>query len=318
MPDPKPKILLIGGSPRAENNCPQQESKQSLIIKHILAAKEFADAEFDYVDLAVRDKIIQPCKACVSTTWPLCVYPCNCYEPNSEEFPDKMHDDKIYNRLENCHAFAVFTPIHWYGPSSQVKAMFDRLVCVNGGLAQPDLIDGKNVDKARALAADPEKEKELRVNHLGGKIAAFFIMGDNGADEGGEEGYPKNLTHKEIFDPSKEEHFNDPSHAIMPIVFQCRYSGIEVPEQFITGLHINEGQPYRVANELLFKQEEPWQKAFKMIRGLINYIKPKIEHIRCHISEVHEGHSHWEFEKRDAEPKGGPGAPGHPKSTNRD
>lgn len=290
------RIVLINGSPRAEDNCPQQESKQSLLIKEIISHPYFndLDVQFDVIDLAVREKSIQPCKGCISTAAPLCCYPCNCYSPNDLQHPDQMHDDKIYSRLESCHGFMVLTPIHWYGPSSVVKLMFDRLVCASGGNPRPDLIDGKNVEKARELQRLP-MWRQISKNHLGGKYAAFWAMGDSGADEIGADGRPKILQDKKLFNPGKELHFNDPVHTIMPLVWQCRYSGIHVPDDLIDGLHINQGLPYSEANKAFVLNDEPWNRVLALVCRLVEYVEKDIEHIDCHISQIHQGHPFEDF-----------------------
>ena len=293
-PDEKVRVLLVQGSPRAADNCPQQEPKTAKLVNQLADDKDFSDVELDVLDLAVRDQIVQPCKACVSTAAPLCVWHCNCYEPNSKDFPDLMHDENVYQRLERSHGFIIFTPIHWYGPSTMVKAMFDRLVCANGGLQFPDLIDGKDADKARKLEKSPQWE-EIRTNHLEGRYAGFFIMGDNGANEGLADGTPKWLHDKDIFDPEKEAHFNDPVHAIMPLVWQTRYSGIWVKEDCIDGLHVGEGLPYADNIKNFNKQEEPYEKAKSLLRRLLEYIEDDLENISIGETDCHEGFSYGQF-----------------------
>ena len=93
----------------------------------------------------------QSCNACVSSSMALCVWPCNCYGPQSENQPDLMWNIDLYGRLARADAWAVIGPVNWYGPPSNVKLMFDRLVCMNGGNPRPDLIDKKDTLKAQAL-----------------------------------------------------------------------------------------------------------------------------------------------------------------------
>ena len=73
---------------------------------------------------------IQSCNACVSTSMALCVWPCNCYEPGDDAEPDLMWDLDLYARLDLADAWAFVCPVNWYAPSSNLKAMFDRLVCI--------------------------------------------------------------------------------------------------------------------------------------------------------------------------------------------
>jgi multimeric flavodoxin WrbA len=48
----------------------------------------------------------------------------------------------LYGRLARADAWAVIGPINWYGPSSNIKAMFDRRICINGG--NPRFISGQS------------------------------------------------------------------------------------------------------------------------------------------------------------------------------
>jgi hypothetical protein len=73
------------------------------------------------------------------------------------------------------------------------------------------------------------KWKELSVNHLEGRTAAFFCYGDRGGDELDESGRPLILEHRAWFDP-RYEPFEDMRNAVAPLVWQCRYSGVQVPD----------------------------------------------------------------------------------------
>ena len=64
--------------------------------------------------------------------------------PRSENQPDLMWDLDLYGRLARADAWAIIGPVNWYGPSTNLKLMFDRLVCMNGGNPRPDLIDKKD------------------------------------------------------------------------------------------------------------------------------------------------------------------------------
>src|SRR3984957_19049142 len=76
---------------------------------------------------------IQSCNACVSSSMALCVWPCNCYGPHSDHQPDLLWELDLYARLARADAWAFIGPINWYGPTSNFKLLFDRLVCMNGG-----------------------------------------------------------------------------------------------------------------------------------------------------------------------------------------
>lgn len=70
------------------------------------------------------------------------------------------------------------------------------------------------------------------MNHLEGRTAGFFCYGDAGGDEFDSEGRPKLLkhAHKHYFDPDEEPFEND-RESYAPLVWQCRYGGIEVPDE---------------------------------------------------------------------------------------
>src|SRR5258707_4893511 len=101
-----------------------------------------------------------------------------------------MWELDMYGRHDLADAWAIIGPVNWYGPSTNLKAMFDRLVCMNGGNPRPDLIDKKNVLKAQALERSSLWRKISR-NHLSGRTAAFFCYGDGGAHEEDGNGKPQ-------------------------------------------------------------------------------------------------------------------------------
>ena len=223
------RVLLLSGSQRREKNCPHANSKSRRFL-YRMAERLPQGWEVDIEDLGNVEKQsrIQPCNSCVSTSMALCVWPCNCYSKNNTMRPDLMWDLDLYARLDLADAWAIIGPINWYAPSTNLKLLFDRLVCANGGNPRDDLIDNKDRDKAVALEHSPQW-KDLNLNHLEGRTAAFFVHGDEGANDMGEDGRPRILRHKEYFDP-KEEPFENEREAYRPLVWQCRYSGIEVPD----------------------------------------------------------------------------------------
>ncbi len=85
----------------------------------------------------------------------------------------------MYARLDMADAWAIIGPINWYAPTSNLKAMFDRLVCMNGGNPNESTIKHKDPELAMKLE-HTEKWKELSINHLEGRTAAFFCYGDEG------------------------------------------------------------------------------------------------------------------------------------------
>lgn len=237
------RVLIISGSDRRQYNCPGVDSKSRALMLRMadLLPQEW---EIDYEDLGnvfAREQI-QSCNACVSTSMALCVWPCNCYEKNSRWEPDLMWNLDLYSRLDLADAWAIIGPINWYAPTSNLKLMFDRLVCMNGGNPREDLIEHKDAELAKKLEHSNEW-KELSLNHLEGRTAAFFCYGDGGADELDEHGQPKLLRHKHYFDPSKEP-FENERDAYAPLVWQCRYGGIEVPESLWTYVEFGKGKKY--------------------------------------------------------------------------
>jgi multimeric flavodoxin WrbA len=263
------RILIISGSDRRQYNCPGVDSKsRTLMLKMADMLPE--NWEIDYEDLGnvyARARI-QSCNACVSTSMALCVYPCNCYEKNSSKEPDLMWDFDLYARLDMADAWAIIGPVNWYSCSSNLKLMFDRLVCMSGGNPDEKTIDHKNPEKAMKLEHSDEW-KEMSQNHLEGRTAAFFCYGDNGGDEIDATGRPKLLQHKNYFNPEAEpfENLRD-SHA--PLVWQCRYSGIEVPDQLWTFSATGEGKKYseNQAEDMIGETEfiagfEKWVREFE-------------------------------------------------------
>ncbi len=243
-PDQRPfRVLLIAGSDRRQYNCPGVDSKaRALMIR--MVQRMPVDWEIDVEDLGnvyKRDQI-RSCNACVSTSMALCVWPCNCYEKGSSAEPDLMWDLDMYARLDLADAWAIIGPINWYAPSSNLKLMFDRLVCMNGGNPREELIDHKDPELAMKFEKT-DAWKQLSKNHLEGRTAAFFCYGDAGGDEIDESGRPKVLTHKAWFDP-KEEPFEDIRQAYAPLVWQCRYGGVEVPDALWKYVEFGKGKPY--------------------------------------------------------------------------
>ncbi len=223
------RILIIAGSGRKQYNCPGLDSKARMLMLK-MADRLPQHWEIDYEDLsnAYGRAHIQSCNACVSTSMALCVWPCNCYKKNSRAEPDFMWDADLYGRLDMADAWAIIGPVNWYAPTSNLKLMFDRMVCMNGGNPYEKLIAHKDPEMAMALE-HTELWKQLSINHLEGRTAGFFCYGDAGGDEMDENNVPKILLHKNYFDGDAEP-FKDMRQAYAPLVWQCRYGGIEVPE----------------------------------------------------------------------------------------
>ena len=186
------RVLILSGSDRRQYNCPGVDSKSRALMLR-MADRLPQDWEIDMEDLGnVYGRArIQSCNACVSTAMALCVWPCNCYEKGSKSEPDLMWDLDLYARLDLADAWAILGPVNWYAPTSNLKLLFDRLVCMNGGNPKEDLIEHKNPELAMKLEHSPEWD-ELSVNHLEGRTAGFFCYGDGGGDELDASGRPRN------------------------------------------------------------------------------------------------------------------------------
>ena len=85
--------------------------------------------------------------------------------------------------------------------------------------------------------------EELSRNHLEGRTAAFFCYGDGGGDELDRFGRPKILQHKEYFDPAAEP-FTEMRDSYAPLVWQCRYGGVEVPDRLWAYREFGNGEKY--------------------------------------------------------------------------
>ncbi|MBA3845712.1 MAG: NAD(P)H-dependent oxidoreductase [Planctomycetes bacterium] len=237
------RVLIIAGSNRRQYNCPGVDSKARAFMMR-MADRLPGHWEIDYEDLGnvYARALIRSCNACVSTSMALCCWPCNCYAPDDRHEPDLMWDLDLYARLDLADAWLIIGPVNWYAPASNLKLMFDRLVCMNGGNPREDLIEHKDPELAMRLEHDPSW-RELSRNHLEGRTAAFFCYGDDGADEIGPDGRPQGLSRPEWFDPSHEP-FAESRDAYAPLVWQCRYSGIEVPDELWRHQRFGHGRPY--------------------------------------------------------------------------
>jgi intein/homing endonuclease/multimeric flavodoxin WrbA len=201
------------------------------------------------------------------------VHNCSCFSKNSDKEPDYMHDKDVYNKMEKADGFIVFSPVHWYAITTQVKAFFDRLVCVNLTLTvdQAKKYMGENI-KNPEITRKLEKSGQysgLLKNHYEGKVGAFFIHGNNGANDYANKKLPLSLT--DYHDEEKNFSIKD---SVMPIVHQCRYSGIFVPDNLIQCHHIGENDSYAEGNDKFKEKEESIyvKKGLKLFQELISEI----------------------------------------------
>jgi multimeric flavodoxin WrbA len=172
------RILLVNGSSRSDQSCPGEMSKSWRLVT---MAKEMIEQEpgfeVDVLDLSrltsEYGRVIYPCKGCLSTAQPLCHYPCSCY-PNYAMGQVNDWMNEIYPMWAAAHGVMIVTPVNWYQAPSGLKLMIDRLVCADGGNADPTTTGGK----------DPQKAKELELKgwdyprHLAGRIFAVAVHGD--------------------------------------------------------------------------------------------------------------------------------------------
>jgi multimeric flavodoxin WrbA len=275
--DTKPKVLIFQGSPRDKDTCPGMNSKTINVIDHLLDKwSPFIDIKV--IDLSVNQSkkpIILPCKGCISTAGGYhCHFPCSCFAKGSKQ-PDLLKELDVYELLKESDAFLVFSPIHWHSLTSQVKTLFDRLVCVNQTLAIDDAKklmgnDIKNPDVTGKYSKSGKYEGMLR-NHLEGKLCGFFVHGDDGAND-----YSNNKL-PESYDVISDSFSTDPKSVVMPFVMQMKYSGVFVPDSLIQSFHINKGVDYYTSNKL--KNKELLERADLLIENLLDeldILKPKI------------------------------------------
>jgi len=150
---------------------------------------------------------------------------------------------------------------------------------MNGGNPREELIEHKDAELAKKLEHAPEWQ-ELSLNHLEGRTAGFFCYGDGGGDELDEQGRPEILRHKGYFDPEKEP-FDDNHDAYAPLVWQCRYGGVEVPEKLWRYVQFGDGQKYsdnqaeHMATETnVFEKFDKWAEEFAAFVGKKGKVEP--------------------------------------------
>jgi len=267
------RIVFIQGSARNPTECSGQWGKTRLFVQRGMATAEALGMETDLIDLSVTDGVplVKPCKACISTAGGYhCHYPCDCYPRGDDDGPDFLAENYVYERIGLADALIVYAPINWYAVPTQVKAMFDRLVCVNLTLTRKHALDvlgdgnlkNPTVTRAAEKAAIAD---DLLQNHWEGKTAAFFVHGDDGADDYLNRPKPRSLR----LYPDSTSPVNDPRMAVLPLVQQMRYSGINVPEDLVVGYHFNEGLNYATANDRIKRDSEALDAASQIVRRLV-------------------------------------------------
>jgi multimeric flavodoxin WrbA len=179
-----PRILLINGSSRTEHTCPGEMSKSWRLMQIAQAAlRDMGGFEIDVLDLSRTTSeygvTIHPCKSCVSTSMALCHWPCSCY-PNYSL--GQIHDwmNEIYPLWAAASGIMIVAPVNWYHAPSALKLMMDRLVCADGGNADPSSTHGKHADEAKAL----ELKGWPYPRHLAGRLFSAVVHGDTIGAEG--------------------------------------------------------------------------------------------------------------------------------------
>jgi multimeric flavodoxin WrbA len=274
--DDKPTVLLFQGSPRDKDTCPNMVSKTHKIVQYIID-KWSPFANFKIIDLAVNQSkkpTIQPCKGCVSSAGGFhCHFSCSCYFKGDTKKPDLLQELNVYEQLQSCDAFLIISPIHWHSLTSQIKLLFDRLVCINQTLTQDDakkLMGAKNIKDVEVTGkfARSGKYDDMLRNHLEGKVCGFYAHGDDGADD--YEGKDLPDSYSDVIDDGFSL---NPKSVVMPYVMQMKYSGVYVPDELIQAFYINKGVNYNVANKTFNKEKEFFERADTLIDNLLNYLE---------------------------------------------
>jgi multimeric flavodoxin WrbA len=275
--DSKPKVLVFQGSPRDAETCPNMNSKTHKIVEYMVS-KWSPFIDFQVIDLSVnptKRPTIQPCKGCVSTAGGYhCHFPCSCFVKGSQKQPDLLKELDVYQKLQECDAFVVVSPIHWHALTSQVKLLFDRLVCVNQTLTVDDakkLMGEGNIKNSEITGklSKSGKYNDMLRNHIEGKVAAFYVHGDDGANDYSGKELP------ESYDVLDDGFGGNPKSTVMPYVMQLKYSGVFVPDELIQAFYVNKGVDYYTANKTINKELEFFERADNLLENLLNYLEEK-------------------------------------------
>jgi hypothetical protein len=181
---------------------------------------------------------IQPCNACASSSVALC--PAIATGRIAITRPTFFGTWTSTPAWREPTPWAFIGPINWYGSTSNFKLLFDRLVCMNGGNPRPDLI-GKGARFWRKLSSVQPNGENCPRTIWRAVQPPSFCYGDRGAADLDAAGRPKILTHKGWFDP-KDEPYDNERNAYQSLIWQCRYSGIEVPDSLWSYAEIGVGK----------------------------------------------------------------------------
>lgn len=203
------------------------------------------------------------------------IHNCSCYFKGDSKKPDLLQELDVYEKLKSCDGFLIISPIHWHSLTSQVKLLFDRLVCINQTLTVEDaekLMGKKNIKDVNITGkfARSGKHNDMLRNHLEGKFCGFYAHGDNGANDYVGKELPD--SYSDVMDDGFGLNANA---VVMPYVMQMKYSGVYVPDELIQAFYINEGIDYNTANKTFNKKDEFFDRADKLIENLLNYFDEK-------------------------------------------
>lgn len=275
------KVVLVVGSARSPECCPDEESKTHKLAR--LIRKEFSDrVNFEVVDLSVKcDGVnVQPCKGCVSTSAFHCRFPCDCYSKKSDP-KDLMHQENVYGKLEESDGFFVLTPINWSSCSGVVKAFFDRLVCANLTMTADEAVEllGRDHIKDSKKTREMErsgKHNELLKNHLEGKVAGFFAHGNEGGADYREFAKKKikslPVIPQSMVEYEKNHGEEDVSKLLDPLVRQCVYSGIRVPDDCVKVVTYGFGVSYGEANDMFDRERKLQVEALEVFSNFLSVL----------------------------------------------
>ncbi len=171
------RVLLVCGASRNDGTCPGEMSKTFRLTQLAREVLQQEHIQVELLDLSRLvsdyDRHIHPCKSCVATAMPLCHWPCSCYPNHAlRQRGDWMNE--IYELWVRAHGVILLTPVYWYEVASPLKLMMDRLVCADGGNADPTSTHGKRPDEAKAL----ELKGWSYPKHLAGRTYGAVVHGD--------------------------------------------------------------------------------------------------------------------------------------------
>jgi hypothetical protein len=146
------------------------------------------------------------------------------------------------------------------------------LVCINQTLTVSDakkLMGSDNIKNSEItgkFSQSGEYDHLLR-NHLEGKVAGFYVHGDDGAND-----YSKNELPDSYSDVLNDGFSFNPKSVCSPFITQLKYSGVWVPDELIQAFYINKGVDYYTANISMSKEDEFFFRADDLVENLLNYL----------------------------------------------